>query len=85
VREHFGDFRHCYEQGLARNKDLTGRVGVRFVITREGDVTDVTDEGSDLPDEEVRSCIRGAFSVLKFPQPRGGIVTVVYPIMLEPG
>jgi len=39
----------------------------------------------DIPDGGVVSCVVRAFYGLNFPQPEGGIVTVVYPIMLSPG
>jgi hypothetical protein len=85
VRRNFGRFRMCYEQGLARNPNLEGRVAARFVIGRDGAVSNVSNGGSDLPDSGVVSCVLSAFYGLSFPQPEGGIVTVVYPIMLAPG
>ena len=85
VRSNFGKFRRCYEAGLGRNSKLHGTVSVRFVIARDGTTTRVSDAGSDLPDREVVQCVMGAFSELLFPEPDGGIVTVVYPIMLAPG
>jgi pSer/pThr/pTyr-binding forkhead associated (FHA) protein len=85
VRQNFGRFRMCYEQGLARNPNLEGRVAARFVIGRDGAVSNVSNGGSDLPDSGVVSCVLSAFYGLSFPQPEGGIVTVVYPIMLAPG
>jgi len=59
--------------------------GNPFVIGRDGSVSNVGNGGSDLPDSGVVSCVLSAFYGLSFPQPEGGIVTVVYPIMLEPG
>lgn len=85
VRQNYGRFRTCYEQGLARNPNLEGRVQVRFVIDREGMVSNVQNGGSDLPDSGVTSCVMGAYYGLTFPQPEGGIVTVTYPIMFQPG
>ncbi|HEY5958327.1 MAG TPA: AgmX/PglI C-terminal domain-containing protein, partial [Polyangiaceae bacterium] len=85
VRQNYGRFRMCYEQGLARNPNLEGRVQVRFVINREGTVSNVQNGGSDLPDSGVTSCVIGAYYGLSFPQPEGGIVTVTYPIMFQPG
>ena len=38
-----------------------------------------------MPDGGVVSCTVRAFYGLSFPQPEGGIVTVVYPIMFSPG
>jgi hypothetical protein len=85
VRQHFGDFRICYEKGLARNPQLGGKVLTRFVIERDGTVSHVADAGSEMADEEVRSCVIDAFKHYRFPNPEGGIVTVIYPIMLAPG
>jgi len=39
---------------------------------------------SHLPDPEVRACVVRAFAGLSFPEPEGGIVTVVYPLLLTP-
>jgi hypothetical protein len=85
VRQNYGRFRMCYEQGLARNPNLEGRVGVRFVIGRDGAVSNVGNGGSDIPDSGVVSCVISAFYGLSFPQPEGGIVRVTYPIMFSPG
>ena len=85
VRQNYGRFRMCYEQGLSRNPNLEGRVSARFVIGRDGAVSNASNGGSDLPDSGVVSCVVSAFYGLSFPQPEGGIVTVVYPITLSPG
>ena len=85
VRQNFGRFRLCYENGLRSSPSLAGRVAVRFVIGRDGAVSSVGNGGSDLPDPAVISCVVRAFYGLSFPQPDSGIVTVVYPIMFSPG
>jgi len=85
VRQNFGRFRLCYENGLRNNPNLQGRVSVRFVIGRDGAVSNVSNGGSDMPDGGVVSCVVRAFYGLSFPQPEGGIVTVTYPIMFSPG
>ncbi|MCC6214785.1 MAG: AgmX/PglI C-terminal domain-containing protein [Polyangiaceae bacterium] len=85
VRQNYGRFRMCYEQGLSRNPNLEGRVSVRFVIGRDGSVSNVSNGGSDIPDSGVVGCVVRAYYGLSFPQPEGGIVTVVYPIMFSPG
>ncbi|RYE93929.1 MAG: AgmX/PglI C-terminal domain-containing protein [Myxococcales bacterium] len=85
VRQSFGTFRLCYENGLRRDANLQGRVTVYFVIGRDGKVTQTSNRGSDLPDEEVVRCVVEAFRPLVFPPPDGGIVTVVYPISFAPG
>jgi Inner membrane component of T3SS, cytoplasmic domain len=85
VRQNFGRFRLCYENGLRNNPNLGGRVAVRFVIGRDGGVSNVGNGGSDLPDAGVVSCVVRAFYGLSFPAPDSGIVTVTYPIVFAPG
>ena len=85
VRQNFGRFRACYQTGLSRNPNLEGRVSARFVIGRDGAVSNVANGGSDLPDSAVVGCVISAFYGLSFPEPQNGIVTVTYPIMLSPG
>ncbi|AKU96916.1 putative abductin-like protein [Labilithrix luteola] len=85
VRQNFGRFRLCYEAGLRQNPSLSGRVSTSFVIARDGSVSQSQDSGSDLPDQNVVSCIVRSFQNLSFPAPEGGIATVTYPIVLAPG
>lgn len=85
VRQNYGRFRLCYEKGLAANPSLEGRVSVRFVINRNGSVSNVSNGGSSMPDSNVVNCTVRAFYGLSFPKPEGGIVTVTYPIMFAPG
>ncbi len=85
VRQNFGRFRACYEAGLARSPTLAGTVSTRFVIGRDGNVANVGDGGSSMPDAAVTSCVLRAFYGVSFPQPEGGIVTVTYPIVFSPG
>ena len=85
VRQNFGRFRFCYEQALRQNPNLQGRVAVRFVIGRDGSVSQVSNGGSDLPDQNAVSCVVRSFYGMSFPSPENGIVTVTYPILFQPG
>ncbi len=86
VRQNFGRFRLCYEAGLRSNPGLQGRVVTKFVIDRNGGVSNASDGGSDLPDQAVVSCVVRSFGNLSFPTADGqGITTVVYPVALSPG
>jgi tetratricopeptide (TPR) repeat protein len=85
VRQNFGRFRLCYENGLRKNASLQGRVSVKFGIDRSGAVSMAADGGSDLPDPGVIACVTRGFSNLSFPAPEGGLVTVTYPIVFSPG
>jgi hypothetical protein len=84
VRQSFGRFRGCYEDGLRANPNLEGRVTARFVINRDGSVASVQSGGTDLPDSRVVSCVLHAYTALSFPAPKDGIVTVSYPLMFSP-
>jgi hypothetical protein len=85
VRQNYGRFRSCYESGLRTNPNLSGRVATRFVIGRDGAVSNVANGDSDLPDSSVVQCVARSYYALTFPAPDNGIVTVVYPIMFTPG
>ena len=85
IRERYGDFRKCYESGLASNPDLRGRVTIRFVIERDGRVSSSYVQDNEVPDCRVAQCVRREMVKILFPKPEGGIVTVVYPIMFAPG
>jgi outer membrane biosynthesis protein TonB len=86
IRQSFGRFRLCYEQGMRVAPELQGRVEVEFTIEPDGAVSGVADAGSNLPDPAVVSCVVKAFSMLSFPAPpRGKAVSVIYPISFAPG
>lgn len=84
VRQNFGRFTMCYQNGLRTNPNLEGRVAVKFVIGRDGAVQFAADGGSDIPDQDVRRCVVSGFTNLSFPAPENGMVTVVYPLMFTP-
>jgi hypothetical protein len=85
VRANFDPLRKCYEAGLGRNPKLQGRVAVKFVIDLDGHVASAEDFQSDIPDRVVIQCVVAEYGKLTFPKPEGGIVTVVYPIIFNPG
>ncbi|WP_437876251.1 AgmX/PglI C-terminal domain-containing protein [Sorangium sp. So ce513] len=84
VRQSFGRFRLCYEEGLRRDPRLEGRVVVSFTIDRSGAVVNARHASFDLPDAAVVSCVVRAFPALSFPPPEGGSVDVVYPLQFAP-
>jgi hypothetical protein len=85
VRQGFGRMRDCYERALVADPSLEGRVAVKFVIDREGQVTVAEPSDRSLPNADVASCVARSFLALSFPKPKGGIVTVVYPIVFSTG
>lgn len=86
VRAHINEVRYCYNQGLATDPQLAGRVEVQFTIGADGYVSESLLTSSDLADESVGECIRGAVARWKFPSPSdGNPVVITYPFVLEPG
>ncbi|RLB66061.1 MAG: hypothetical protein DRI90_00370 [Deltaproteobacteria bacterium] len=83
TRYNLGRFKLCHDNGLRDNPALQGRVTVRIVIGRDGEVSNVAG-GGDLPDKSVVSCVTRAFHDLRFPQPESGIVTASVPIVFTP-
>ncbi|HKQ68723.1 MAG TPA: AgmX/PglI C-terminal domain-containing protein [Polyangiaceae bacterium] len=84
VRSNFGRFRNCYENGLRDNPSLSGRVVTRFAVDQRGAVSMAADGGSSLPSASVVQCVVRSFYSLSFPEHQGGVVTVVYPLSLQP-
>lgn len=80
IRAQMPKFGQCWEKAAARSSGRKGRLEVRLAIDREGAVTTAGNGGSDLQDEELVGCVLRAFSWMKFPQPKDGIVLVVVPL-----
>jgi hypothetical protein len=84
VRAHINEVRHCYNQGLARDPNLKGRVSVQFQIGATGKVPTANVSESDLKDKSVSNCIASAVRRWQFPKPQGGgTVIVTYPFVLQ--
>ncbi len=74
----------CYEAGLKQKPDLSGTVGISFVIKTDGTISQVQDAGSTLSDSGVRDCFVRALRTVSFPAPEGGVVKVQAPFELTP-
>jgi len=86
VRAHINEVRHCYNQGLARDPDLSGDVKVKFTIAATGKVQSASVKSTTLSDPNVANCVAKAVKRWKFPKPHGGAkVNVTYPFVLSPG
>lgn len=83
VRRQLRRVRHCYEQGLHRRPDLSGRVSVKFLIAPSGIVRAAAISRTSLGDVRVEQCIAKVMRQLDFPAP-GGVVSVTYPFTLAP-
>ncbi len=86
VRAHINEVRYCYNQGLARDPNLKGRVSIQFNIGPTGSVPVAVVADSSIKDTNVSNCIAKAVKRWQFPKPPGGGSAVVtYPFVLEPG
>mgnify|MGYP001423548338 CR=1 FL=1 len=85
VKEVLPDVKACYDEGVANQPDLTGKVVIKMVIGKDGRVSSAESnpERTTLDSGEVIDCIAGKVAQLEFPPPEGGgIVIVHYPFAL---
>ncbi|WAS98740.1 VIT domain-containing protein [Nannocystis punicea] len=85
VRAHVAEVRACYEQGLARDPNLKGRVTLDIRIETNGEVGSATVFEDTLAEKSVGACIAAAARRWKFPADAPNVATVRYPFVLEPG
>jgi hypothetical protein len=84
VRENHARIAECYEQGLARDSGLAGRLVIRFTIQAGGKVSNASSGTPEFPDPIAANCIADVFRQITFASPQGGGATVFYPLRLEP-
>lgn len=60
------EIRQCYMLGTFRDSQLEGTVNVLFTIESSGRVSETSDGGSDMPDQQVVACVLDVFAHLEF-------------------
>lgn len=84
VRQHRREIKFCYEQELQKNKNLEGKVVVKFTISPTGSVAAASVASSTLNNGAVEQCMTSKIRRWVFPEPKGGgIVIVNYPFNLR--
>lgn len=84
INRNLGQITYCYEQGLQRKENLSGRVTVNWRIGGNGRVTSARISSSSVRSAQVENCIAGKVRTWGFPRPKGGVtVAVTYPFMLR--
>ncbi len=84
IKKNIGQVRECYERQLSANRDLYGKVLVKFVINSQGGVIEPKVENSTMKSSMVEGCMLRRLSNWKFPQPKGGtMVKVSYPFLFK--
>jgi TonB family protein len=85
VRRHINEVRYCYEQALARQPQLDGRLVVQFTIAGTGNVLASVVQSSTLKAPAVEMCVVNAVKRWEFPAPEGrGLAIVSYPFNFAP-
>jgi hypothetical protein len=84
MRRQLKSLRDCYENALKRNRQLSGKLVIRFEILDDGKTSNIDFEDDTLGSGDVRECIARRAKYWRFPKPDGGSVFVAYPIVFTP-
>jgi hypothetical protein len=74
----------CYDNALAQDPTLRGKVTVAVRIGSNGQVCSAGVASNEMSSTQVASCVTGYFRGANFPAPRGGCVDVNIPINFVP-
>jgi hypothetical protein len=86
IHRHINELKYCYDQELAKNSALSGRLSIQFVIAPTGQVWNSVSQSSTLNNVRVENCVVQALRRWEFPKPSGGGITIVsYPFNFIPG
>lgn len=67
----------CYREGLKKDPSLEGTVVVRLVVVASGAVANAEVAASTLGDAAVEKCLTDRARTWRFPEPRGGNITII--------
>jgi len=85
IRMRIKSVQQCYEKELKRNPTLKGKIVVRFVITTQGRVGEVTIDQNTMGDENVAACIKALITRWTFPIKPEEDAPVSFPFVFQPG
>ena len=83
IRSHLGAITACYEAGLKRNPNLSGKIQLRFEISAIGKVTSADIENDTMKDDDVAGCIKSRVLTWRLPAPTGGTAQFSYPFIFQ--
>ena len=84
VRRHVRELEKCYQDGLAEDPELQGRVVLAITILSTGAVGSAVVQSTTLHNQAVEQCLAAAVKGFQFPRPAGGNVVITYPFILKP-
>lgn len=85
IRMRIKSVQQCYEKELKRNPSLRGKIVVRFVITTQGRVSDVSIDQNTMGDDNVGACIVSLIRRWTFPVKPEDDAPVSFPFVFSPG
>lgn len=74
----------CYDNALAQDPTLRGKVTVSVRIGANGQVCNAGIASNEMSSQQVAQCVSGYFRGANFPSPKGGCVDVNIPINFVP-
>ncbi len=85
VAAHAAEVQRCYDQRLAEDPKLAGKVVLRWIVNARGGAENVTVwEGTTLEDPALHQCMKARVATWRFPAPaNGGTGVVTYPWVLR--
>jgi hypothetical protein len=79
LAKHLQRFQYCYEKALLNDPTLGGTVTMQWTIDLGGKAGSVSVVRSKMQNQGLFTCMSRELGVIRFPQPKGGSVTVKYP------
>ncbi len=80
VNDNLQAFDACYTLGADKKGKLEGTITVKATVGPLGKVIDVAVVKSTVKNSKVNDCVGAAFKKVVFPQPKGGVAIVTYPM-----
>ncbi len=79
LAKHIHKLQYCYEKALLYDAKLSGTLTMQWTINIGGGVSGANVVKSELKNDKLFSCIKTRITEIKFPDPKGGSVSVKYP------
>ena len=87
IRDALPEIRACYEDGLRRDPELSGKVVVRYLVDPDGTIAraSLVDRSSTLRDERTEVCILRVMGKLRYRPAFRGRISVTDPCPVSTG
>lgn len=85
IKVRMGRIQACYQREYQRNPGLQGRITLRILIDKDGNVPLVKVRQSTMNNPTVEQCLIDELRETRFPAPTGGTVVVTYPFSFSGG